>query len=159
MRIASSRAGVVALLIVAALAILYAYRAQTPVASSTPAVPTASVSEAIEEIRSGRVKTITFDGSVATVELADGTRQQMAIGGTEDRVAIGAAGAEYNRTNPTRPVSMQQVIDHVGEDSNALLLFFLLSVVLFGGLTVLAVSSSRRADDRYARSAHDPFRP
>ena len=157
MRSRTSRAVLVALLIVAALALLYAYRAQTPVAAPTPAVPSVSVSEAIEELRNGRVKTITFDGDLATVELADGTRQRMVISGTADREAIGAAGAEYNRANPASPVSMQQVVDHVGQESNTLLLFFIVSIVLFGGLTALAVSSSRRADDRYAYSARNRF--
>jgi hypothetical protein len=137
----------IALLLVAFLAFLYAYRAQTPTASATPTMASVSLSEAMEQVRSGRVKTITFDRGVATIQLADGTRQQTILEGTGDHEALGASAMQYSRANPASPVGIQQVIDHVGEDSNAVALLFLVSIVLFGGLTALAVSSYRgRAD-------------
>jgi hypothetical protein len=137
----------IALLLVVFIALLYAYRAQTPTASLTPAMATVSLSEAMEQVRSGRVKMITVDRGVATIELTDGTQQRTIVGGNADREALGAAAMRYSLANPASPVGIQQVIDHVGEDSNALLVFFLVSTALFGGFLALAVSSYRgRAD-------------
>lgn len=88
----------IALLVVAFLALLYAYRAQTPVISPTP--------------------------TIASVSLVDGS------------------GSERARED-----GIQRMIDHAGEDSSALPLFFLVPIVLFGGVTALAESPYRgRAD-------------
>ena len=49
------------------LALLYAYRAQSP--SAGPIL----ISQAISQIQTGQVKTVTISGDQATLDLRDGT--------------------------------------------------------------------------------------
>jgi hypothetical protein len=61
------------LLLLAGIALLYVYRAQSP--SGTP-VPYA---QAVAEIQGGRVHLVTFNSDTATIELFGGSRQTVAV--------------------------------------------------------------------------------
>jgi ATP-dependent Zn protease len=81
------------LLIVAGVAILYAYRAQSPSAQIV------SYARAVSEIQSGQVKSVVVTGDTATIDQLDGTRETAIIGsndgGTFQKVIL-----DYNATQP-----------------------------------------------------------
>src|SRR2546428_13465660 len=81
------------------LALLYAYRSQTP---SVPNIP---YSTAINEIQGGQVKTVTLIGNKATIELASGQKQQTTTG--EKSENLEKAVVDYNGANPTRGVELK----------------------------------------------------
>ena len=60
-------------LIVMGIALLYAYRAQTP------SVQSVAYSQAIQEINSGQVAKVTITGSKATLERRSGKKQQTIV--------------------------------------------------------------------------------
>jgi ATP-dependent Zn protease len=63
----------VVVLIVSGLALLYAYRSQTP------SVRTVTYSQAIQEISSGQLAKVTITGSRATMELRNGEKRQTTV--------------------------------------------------------------------------------
>src|SRR5438309_4133547 len=81
------------------VALLYAYRAQSP---STPSVP---ISQAVAEINGGQVKTVTLNGDQATIDKVDGTHEVTVVGqdtgGAFQKVIL-----DYNAANPSRQVTL-----------------------------------------------------
>lgn len=88
------------LLVVLGLALLYAYRSQSP--SITPVV----YSQAIQQINSGQVKKVTIVANKATLELQSGEKQQTTL--PERPETFQKILDDYNAANPTR----QTVIDY-----------------------------------------------
>ncbi|MEK7284779.1 MAG: hypothetical protein AAB114_02850, partial [Chloroflexota bacterium] len=64
------------------MALLYAYRAQTPVTKEL------SIGEAIHKIESGQVKVVTVTGNKATIELADGGTKYLVTLQDRDEVFV-----------------------------------------------------------------------
>lgn len=85
-------------LVILALGILYAYRAQTP------AVPTVPYSGVISELQGGRVRSVVIEDGRATITLVDGTRQQATA--PDDGQSLAQAVAERNRADPAHPVDL-----------------------------------------------------
>jgi ATP-dependent Zn protease len=81
------------LLIIVGVALLYAYRAQSP---STQVV---SYDRAVAEIQSGQVRAVTITTDGATIEKIDGSRESLTTGpsdaGTLEKVTI-----DYNTAQP-----------------------------------------------------------
>ena len=125
------------LLILMGVALLYAYRAQSP--SDTP-VP---ISQAISEIQSGQVRAIAISGDQASLDLKDGSRQVTTIGSPTD--AFEKIISEYNATH-TGPQAITwskqtgtQTFAPIGS-----ILLSLLPVMLVGGFFYLLFQQARR---------------
>ena len=86
------------------LALLYAYRSQTP------AVATIPLSQAVQEINGGQVKKVTIVANKATLELNSTEKQQTTLPDRDE--VFQKALAEYNTANPTRQI----VIEYRAED-------------------------------------------
>ena len=109
------------------LALLYAYRSQTP------SMPIVAVSDVIREVNAGQVKKITIAGDKATIELVqDGSNNQQAqLPERYDNFLKSLD--DYNTANPTR-----QVVYTVEPPNNSLslvgsIVLSLLPVLLIGG--------------------------
>ena len=114
------------LLVVMGLALLYAYRSQTP------AIQTYAMSEAIQDINAGKVKDITIVGNKATLTLqGGGEKKQTTLPERDDQFT--KAVLDYNTANPQRQVALKfeeqsATLGFVGS-----LFLSLLPVVLIGG--------------------------
>src|SRR5712691_4709806 len=60
------------LILVMGLALLYAYRSQTP------SVPQVSLTQAIQDVQAGKIKSVTVVGNKATLEFRNGTQKEQA---------------------------------------------------------------------------------
>ena len=137
----------IALVIVAFLALLYAYRAQTPT-GETPGPPIISNAEAVQHVNAGRVRIVNRDGGEATLELVDGTRTRTMTPSAPDD-PLSAAIRDYNRGLPAgaSPIVMSITIDHVS--TTPFWLPFLPFLILIPLVFLGVVASSRaRAGDR-----------
>jgi hypothetical protein len=111
-------------LIVMGLALLYAYRSQSPAVTSVP------LSQAVQEVTAGQVAKVTITGNRATLDLRGGDRHQTTL---PDRDEIFQKTlADYNFANPSRQI----VIDYQQEGSSfaviGSILLSLLPVLLLG---------------------------
>jgi hypothetical protein len=86
------------LIVVLAVGLLYAYRAQSP---AIPAVP---YSAAIGAIQDGRVRIVEIDDGRATLTFIDGSRQQAA--GPDNGDALARAVEDHNRADPSHPINL-----------------------------------------------------
>ena len=94
-------------LVVMGLALLYAYRSQTP------AVATIPMSQALQEINGGQVKKVTIVANKATLELnSTGEKQQTTLPDRDE--VFQKVLADYNTANPTRQI----VIDYQQESAS-----------------------------------------
>jgi cell division protease FtsH len=110
------------------LALLYAYRSQTP------AIQTVTITKAVQDVQAGKVKTVTYVANKATIELTDQTKEQATLpDGAHGDDQLSVAIATYNTANPTR------VVDQKYEEQSATfsvvgsILLSLLPVLLIGG--------------------------
>jgi ATP-dependent Zn protease len=93
-------------LVVMGLALLYAYRSQTPAITSVP------MSQAIQQVNAGQVVKVTVIGSKATLELRNGVKQQTTAPQPDE--LFQKALADYNTANPSRQI----VIDYQQEGAS-----------------------------------------
>ena len=125
----------VVVLIVMGMALLYAYRSQTP------SVQTVVYSLAIQEINGGQVKKITIVANKATLELQNNEKQQTTL--PERPEAFEKLLTDYNAANPTRTI----VIDYQAESATfqviASILLSLLPVLLLGAFFLYLTSRLR----------------
>jgi hypothetical protein len=125
----------VVVLIVMGLALLYAYRSQTP------SVPSVVYSQAIQQISSGQVKKVTITGSKATLELGNAERQQTIV--PQPPEALEKVLNDYNAANPTRPVAIEYQPDSSGLQVILSILLSLLPVLLLGAFFLYLTSRLR----------------
>jgi cell division protease FtsH len=109
------------------LALLYAYRSQTP------AIPEVSVTEAIQDVQAGNVKTVTIIANKATLELRSGSVSKKQTTLQEQDQFLSKAIIDYNAANPGQKVDLK-----IGENSQTLsvvgsIVLSLLPVLLIGG--------------------------
>jgi hypothetical protein len=123
-------------LIVMGLALLYAYRAQTP------ALPTVAYSQAIQEINSGQVKQVTITASKATLELQSGEKQQTNV--PQPPEAFQKALSDYNAANPSRPITIDYQQESAPFSTIGSIFLSLLPVLLLGAF-LLYMSSRLRS--------------
>jgi cell division protease FtsH len=108
------------------LALLYAYRSQTP---SVQVVP---VTEAIQHIQAGQIKTVTIVTNKATLEYRN-SQQKEQTNLPEQDVLLSKAITDYNNANPSQRVELKyeensQTLSVVGS-----IVLSLLPVLLIGG--------------------------
>jgi hypothetical protein len=125
----------VVVLIVMGLALLYAYRSQTP------SVPTVAYSQAIQEINSGQVKKVTITGSKATLEIQNGEKQQTTVPQPPD--ALEKVLNDYNAANPARAITIEYQSDSSGFQIILSILLSLLPVLLLGAFFLYLTSRLR----------------
>ena len=118
------RAGtLVLLLMVMGIGLLYAYRSQSP------AVVQLSLTAAIQDVNAGRVRTVTIAGSIATLELRDGSRERTTV--PQPDTVLTKAVLEYNAANPNAPIALvfqeeTQTFPVIGSIALSLLPFLLI---------------------------------
>jgi cell division protease FtsH len=112
------------------LALLYAYRSQTP------QVPTINIDEAIGSVQANQVKSVTFVGNKATLEFNDGaaTKKQTSLPeGSRGDDPLSLAITQYNAANPTRVVQRKYEEPSATFSVVGSVLLSLLPVLLIGG--------------------------
>jgi hypothetical protein len=92
-------------LVVMGLALLYAYRSQTPAVASVP------LSQAVQEVNAGQVMKVTFTGNKSTLELRSGDKQQTTV--PQPDTVFQKTLADWNTANPSRQI----VIDYQPENA------------------------------------------
>ena len=126
------------LLVVLGLALLYAYRSQTP------SMPTVTITQAIQEVNGGRVKTVTIYAGAnrAVLELASGDKHQTNL--PERDEVFQKALFDYNAANPSRQIT----IDYQQESQTfpviGSIFLSLLPVLLIGGFFYYMMRQSQR---------------
>ena len=132
------RVGLLALLLVVlGLALLYAYRSQTP------SLPQVSVSQA-GDINSGRVRSVTVTGNAAILEFNDSFahREQTTVPQPDNILA--PAISSYNATHPSQPIALTyaQAAQPLGVIGPIVL--SLLPVVLIGAFFYYLMGARRK---------------
>ncbi|MDE3112928.1 MAG: ATP-dependent zinc metalloprotease FtsH [Chloroflexota bacterium] len=128
------------LLVVMGVALLYAYRAQSP------ATKQVSLTEAIQKIDQGQVKAITLSGNTkATLETNDGSRYDVALTGDD---TFSKAVLDYNSSHPQSQVNMtvQQESPTLGLIGSVLL--SLLPVLLIGGFFIYMMRQAQGTNNQ-----------
>ena len=125
----------VLVLIVMGIALLYAYRSQTP------SVQSVVYSQAIQEISSGQVVKVTITGARATLELRNGQKQETTV--PQPPAAFEKALMDYNAANPTRPVALAYQPESPGFQVILSILLSLLPVLLLGAFFLYLTSRLR----------------
>ena len=124
------------------VALLYAYRAQSPSAGIV------SYDKAISEIQSGQVKTVTLNADTATLDKIDGNHETVNIG-TNDGGAFQKIVVDYNATQP----SNSRVTINLAKDSQTVgiigsVLLSLLPVLLIGGFFVYMMRQAQGTNNQ-----------
>ncbi len=123
------------------VALLYAYRAQSPSAAVVP------VSQAISEINAGSVKRVTITGDQAQLELNDNTtKQSTTIGDKHD--AFDKAIFDYNSANQSRQVEIVYAKDSQTFGIIGSILLSLLPVLLIGGFFVYMMRQAQGTNNQ-----------
>ena len=114
------------LLVVLGLALLYAYRSQTP------SVPQVSVTQAVQDINAGRVRAVSIAGNTATLELKAGAgREQTTI--PDPDIILAKAVSDYNAANPSQTIELRYVSESQPVTVIGSVILSLLPVLLIGG--------------------------
>jgi hypothetical protein len=122
------------LLVVMGLALLYAYRSQTP------SVQTVVLSQAIQEVNAGQVKKVTVVSNKATLELASGNKQQTNLPDRPD--SFQKVLDDYNAANPSRPIIYEYQAESATFSVIGSIFLSLLPVLLIGGFFYYIVRRS-----------------
>ncbi|HEX4745060.1 MAG TPA: ATP-dependent zinc metalloprotease FtsH [Candidatus Limnocylindria bacterium] len=123
------------------IALLLAYRSQSPAAEEI------NVTDAVQAVQAGKVKSITISGNKATVELiADGKKQVATINDRNE--GFEQTILEYNKANPGRVVDLKyqpesQTLGFVGS-----LLLSLLPVLLIGGFFIYMMRQAQGTNNQ-----------
>jgi len=126
------------LLVVLGLALLYAYRSQTP------AIQTVTITQAIQEVNAGQVKKVTiFSGANrAVLELANGDKHQTTL--PERDEVFQKALFDYNTANPSRQITIDYQQESPTFSVIGSILLSLLPVFLIGGFFYYMMRQSQR---------------
>ena len=120
-------AGLALLLVVLGLALLYAYRSQTP------SVPEVSITQALQDIGAGRVKAVTIAGNRATLEFRDSAAHREQTTLPQPDTVLLPTVAQYNATNPSQAIDVRFVQDSQPLGVVGSIVLSLLPVLLIGG--------------------------
>jgi ATP-dependent Zn protease len=126
------------LLVVLGLALLYAYRSQTPT------IQTVTITQAIQEVNGGQVKKVTiFAGANrAVLELANADKQQTNL--PERDEVFQKALFDYNTANPSRQITIDYQQESPTFSVIGSILLSLLPVFLIGGFFYYMMRQSQR---------------
>lgn len=115
------------LLVVMGVALLYAYRSQTP------SLPQVSLSQALQDISAGLVRAVTVAGNRATLEFRDNPAHKEQTTLPEPDTVLARAVLDYNTAHPSQPIELRyeqgsQTVGVIGS-----IILSLLPVLLIGG--------------------------
>jgi cell division protease FtsH len=108
------------------LALLYAYRSQTP------SVPEVSITAAIQDIQAGKIKTVTVVANKATLDFRNGTQKEQAQLQEQDQL-LSKTITDYNSANPSQTVELKYQPDNNSLSIVGSIVLSLLPVLLIGG--------------------------
>jgi len=135
-----ARVGILALLLVVlGLALLYAYRSQTP------SVPQVDLSQAIQNINAGRVRAVTLSGNKATIEFRDSPSHREQTMLPQPDTVLAPAVSQYNAANPSQPIELRFVSGAPGDGVIVPIVLSLLPVLLIGGFFYYLMGTRRRS--------------
>ncbi len=131
------------LLVVLAVAFLYAYREQSP------SVETISYGQLLTGIQGGQVRAVTVEGGRATITRSDGTRQQATVPDRDD--ALARAVSDRNQTDPAHRIEWRYEQSSPGFGLALAALLSSVPLLVLIALILLAASafSRARAPHRY----------
>jgi ATP-dependent Zn protease len=126
------------LLIVTGVALLYAYRAQSPSAQVV------SYDRAVSDVQSGQVKAVTISADTATIAKSDGTHETASVGANEGAAFVKVI-IDYNATQPAdRTISLTIHQDSQTFGIVGAIVLSLLPVVLIGALFLYLIRRATR---------------
>jgi cell division protease FtsH len=109
------------------LALLYAYRSQSP------SVQEVSITQAIQDINNGKIKTITVTGNKATLEFrAAGGQKELAQLPDQDQSLLKTVN-DYNAANPSQTIDLKYQPESATLSVVGSIILSLLPVLLIGG--------------------------
>ena len=125
------------LLVVTGVALLYAYRSQTP------SVQIVALTQAIQEISGGQVRSVTIvmGANKATLQLATGEKQQVILP-DPDQVFIKAV-TDYNAANPARQIAIEYQTESGALTVIGSVILSLIPVILIGSYFFYMMRKSR----------------
>ena len=127
------------------IALLYAYKAQTPAVSPT------GYSAAIDEVNSGQVKEVSISGATATVTLNDGsnTKQMVNIGDDKDGL-FKKAILDYNSNGKSADKRVNLVLPQESQTFGIIggVLLSLLPVLLIGGFFIYMMRQAQGTNNQ-----------
>jgi len=126
------------LLVVMGLALLYAYRSQTPV------VPDVDLTKALQDINTGQVKAVTIAGARATLEFRDVTKGKEQTTIPEPDTILGRAVTDYNAAHPSQQIELRYGTDTQPLSVVGSVVLSLLPVLLIGGFFYYLMREARR---------------
>jgi len=128
---------------VLAVALLYAYRAQTP------ATEQVAYSAVLNEVQEGKVRAVIVEGNRAAITLADGRRQLVTVPDGDETLA--RAVLDRNRSDPAHLIELRYEGSAPSFGIAGAVVLSLLPVVLLVAVILFAASafSRARAPHRY----------
>jgi ATP-dependent Zn protease len=130
-------AAVALLLVFLAVALLYAYRSQTP------AIPDVDISQAIQDINAGRVRAVTVVANKATVDFRDSPSHREQTTVPEPDTVLAPAVASYNAANTAQPITVRFEPGTQPTGVLGSIVLGLLPVLLIGGLLYFLMGKRR----------------
>ena len=125
------------LLVVMGLALLYAYRSQTPT------VPDVDLTQALRDINAGQVRAVTIAGSKATLELRNGLTERTTV--AQPDTILARAITEYNAANPSQTIELRYTSESQPVSVIGSIILSLLPVLLIGGFFYYVMMKARRS--------------
>ena len=125
------------LLVVMGLALLYAYRSQTPT------VPDVDLTQALRDINAGQVRAVTIAGSKATLELRSGLTERTTV--AQPDTILARAITEYNAANPSQTIELRYTSESQPVSVIGSIILSLLPVLLIGGFFYYVMMKARRS--------------
>ena len=125
------------LLVVMGLALLYAYRSQTPT------VPDVDLTQALRDINAGQVRAVTIAGSKATLELRNGLTERTTV--AQPDTILARAITEYNAANPSQTIELRYTWESQPVSVIGSIILSLLPVLLIGGFFYYVMMKARRS--------------
>jgi len=119
------------------LALLYAYRSQTP------AVPEVDLTRAVQDINTGQVKAVTIAGARATLEFRDVTRGKEQTTIPEPDTILARAVTDYNAAH-SQQIELRYATDTQPLGVVGAVVLSLLPVLLIGAFFLYLMREARR---------------
>jgi cell division protease FtsH len=127
------------LLVVMGIALLYAYRSQTP------SLPEVSLTQALQDISTGRVRAVTITANRATLEFRDNPTHKEQTTLPEPDTSLARAVLDYNAANPSQPIELRYEPEGQTVGVVASIVLSLLPVLLIGGFFYYMMMRLRRS--------------
>jgi cell division protease FtsH len=108
------------------LALLYAYRSQSP------SVQEVAITQAVQDITAGKIKSVTVTGNKATLDFRTGNQKEMAQLPEQDQSLLKTV-QDYNAANPTQAVELKYQPESATLSVVGSIILSLLPVLLIGG--------------------------